>query len=235
MTFRVSEVYASVQGEGPNVGLATVFLRFGGCNLRCPGWPCDTQHAIDPAYRKEWARTSPSDLAEQVIGTAELAGAKIVTLTGGEPFLQRGDDLEELCQQLSDSGYRLEAFTNGTLLYPEWAVENISMIMDWKLPGSGEDPYNEVRYRNIQTLDESSIWHSVKFVCKDESDFHYARSLWSLLPERTRESLNWFYGRVWDGNISDAELVKLVLGYQLPWRLNIQTHNHIWPAHERAR
>lgn len=232
---RVSEVYASVQGEGPAVGETTVFLRFGGCNLRCPGWPCDTQHAIDPAYRKEWKEESPDSLYQRVRTVADLAGARRVTLTGGEPFLQPKEQLRELVSHLGSDGYRLEAFTNGTLDYPDWAVENVSMIMDWKLPGSGEDHANPTRLENLVRLDESSIHHAVKFVCKDLADFYVAVTLWSSLSERIRQSLIWYYGKVWDGDITDAELAAEIMSAKLPWKLNVQLHNYIWPANERGR
>jgi 7-carboxy-7-deazaguanine synthase len=224
-----------VQGEGPNTGRTTVFLRFGGCNLRCPGWPCDTQHAIDPAYREEWTKYSGSDLADEVDKVAELAGAPLVTFTGGEPFLQPRAETDWLGSELVRRGYQLEAFTNGTRPYSDWAVENCSMIMDWKLPGSGEDPHNEIRYANLRMLSATSIWHSVKFVCKNEEDFLTAFSLWSLLDESVQRSLHFFYGRVWDGEITNAKLAELVMRHQLPWRMNVQLHNYIWPANERGR
>ena len=33
-----SEVFISLDGEGPFTGVPTVYMRFGGCNLRCPGF-----------------------------------------------------------------------------------------------------------------------------------------------------------------------------------------------------
>ena len=35
-TYPVVEIFESLQGEGYNTGLDTVFLRFGKCNLKCP-------------------------------------------------------------------------------------------------------------------------------------------------------------------------------------------------------
>ena len=42
---KVSEIFASIQGEGPSAGAAAVFLRLAGCNLRCH-W-CDTKYTWD--------------------------------------------------------------------------------------------------------------------------------------------------------------------------------------------
>lgn len=236
MVVRVSEVYASSQGEGPNVGKTVVFVRFGGCNLRCPGWPCDTQHAIDPKYRKEWAKHSVDDLVERTKQVADMAGARIITLTGGEPFLQPNKDLYDYVMKLKMSGYEIECFSNGTLEYPDWATHHIDFIMDWKLPGSGEDPSNPVRLKNIKRLYQAKHRNNaIKFVIKDELDLHAAHGLWFDNIMRPASSLEVFYGRVWNGDLTNADLVEYVMKNGLPWRLNIQTHNIIWPPNERGR
>lgn len=238
MVLRVSEIYASTQGEGPNVGKTTVFLRFGGCNLRCPGWPCDTEHAINPSFRTEWRKLEVDDVFKETVKVAEIAGAKLITLTGGEPFLQKHSELEILVSMLRENGYQVECFSNGTIEYPDWAMKNIHFIMDWKLPGSGEDHMNETRLKNLvklsNTTDHVPLYpQSVKFVCKNEHDFTLALTLWSVYLKDT--TVRTYYGRVWDGEISNAELVKRVMFFRLPWYLNVQMHNYIWPANERGR
>ncbi|MGE0321573.1 MAG: hypothetical protein AB7S68_04680, partial [Polyangiaceae bacterium] len=42
---RISEVFASIQGEGVSLGAPCVFLRLALCNLRC-SW-CDTKYTWD--------------------------------------------------------------------------------------------------------------------------------------------------------------------------------------------
>ncbi len=234
---RISEVYASTQGEGPNVGKTTVFVRFGGCNLRCPGWPCDTQHAIDPQYRDEWEKLTPEETYARITKVAELAGARSITLTGGEPFLQPERELKALVELLRKDFYEIDCFSNGTIMYPKWAPREIQFIMDWKLPGSGETkfgPYNDTRLVNLSKFKESHIRQSVKFVIKDYGDYVEAKSLYTKYLQ-DMINVDVYYGRVWGSLFTDAELVASVMQDQLPWKLNVQLHNYIWPANERGR
>ena len=39
---KINEIFYSLQGEGYHTGTPAVFIRFSGCNLKCPF--CDTQH-----------------------------------------------------------------------------------------------------------------------------------------------------------------------------------------------
>jgi 7-carboxy-7-deazaguanine synthase len=228
---RLSEVYLSVQGEGPRVGLPTVFVRFAGCNLRCEGWACDTPFAIYPElFRKDSALLDPGDVADRVLQVAE-PGTASICFTGGEPFLQNHDAFFELVRILGQHFDTFEVFTNGTIEFPEWALEWFYFIMDWKMPGSGEDPNNGNRIKNIARLTDGD---AVKFVLKDETDFKCAIKYWEeyLLP--LSADIQTYYGKVWDA-VEDKDLVNWVLSHRLPWRLNLQTHNYIWPPAERRR
>jgi 7-carboxy-7-deazaguanine synthase len=224
--FRVSEVYISTQGEGPNVGIPTVFVRFGGCNLRCAGWPCDTPYAIYPdKYRHEWESVGVDELVARI-----PAWTPNVCLTGGEPFLQNHKLLQDLVFTLNQRGQNVEAFTNGTILYPDWVFTRmITLVMDWKLPGSGEDYLNENRLKNLSQLKRTD---SVKFVIKDRIDYLTAVGMWDEhmnVPNPPQT----FAGVVWDA-MEDKQLVEWILQDKLPWRLNVQVHNHIWDRSQRG-
>lgn len=230
---RISEIYTSLQGEGPRVGLPTIFLRFAGCNLRCPGWPCDTQHAIDPkVYRGLWKEFGVEQIFDMVMEEYRKTGARNVSLTGGEPFLQEAHLLKSLTQLLRQEGLTLEVWTNGTIKWPDWAMYSLSFIMDWKLKGSGEDiNFLEIPMENVTRLTGKDV---VKFTVVSEDDLKEAYNVWSnyLTGRNLIDEPQIFCGPVW-GKMEPKDVASWILQYKLPWRLNLQLHKYIWNPNAR--
>lgn len=100
---RINEIFYSLQGEGYHTGIPAVFVRFSGCNLRCPF--CDTQH-------EEGTLMSDEDIVMEVAKYSTL----VVILTGGEPGLWID---EKLVDALHHEGKYVCIETNGTCLLPE--------------------------------------------------------------------------------------------------------------------
>jgi organic radical activating enzyme len=138
------EVFSSVQGEGPYVGVPTLFVRVGGCDLRC-AW-CDSPQTWQPAAecRLQLARgssdfrTLPNPVSlEEVLAAAEtleLGAHRFVSFTGGEPLLQ-AEALRALAAALRLRGPRIYLETNG--LAADALARTIDCVdvvcMDWKL------------------------------------------------------------------------------------------------------
>lgn len=95
---RVNEIFYSIQGEGRNAGTPAVFVRFSGCNLKCPF--CDT----DFSFYTEMSE-------EEILDKINKYKCDFVVLTGGEPTLQVTPKLLEL---LRKSGKYIAIETNGT-------------------------------------------------------------------------------------------------------------------------
>jgi 7-carboxy-7-deazaguanine synthase len=161
-----------------------------------------------------------------------------ICFTGGEPALQPYEDLELLVKSFTDQGFKIiEAFTNGTIVYPEWWLENIYTVMDWKLPGSGERIDVPERWENASQLNTGDV---IKFTIKDAFDYEIATDLYRQLVQMWSEDEvdpsdrpTIYYGPVW-GAIEPKQLVKWVLGDGYDWKLNLQTHNLIWDREKRG-
>ena len=95
---RVNDIFYSLQGEGRNTGRAAIFIRFAGCNLKCPF--CDTDFS-------QYEEMSDEDILNRI----KSYPSRFVVLTGGEPSLQVDRLLVDL---LHSHGYELAMETNGT-------------------------------------------------------------------------------------------------------------------------
>lgn len=203
----------------------TQFVRFAGCNMRCPLWPCDTPQAIFPSkYIGKYIDVDADELVIRVIAMHHETGAANICLTGGEPFMQPEAQLQQAACTLTERGYTVECFSNGSFIYPDWALENIQFMMDWKLPGSGEGQTKiETRWANAMELKSTD---GIKFVIKDEDDLDAAIGWWTHLKDNGCRAEFWI-GTAWD-RMKEAELVEWLKKMQLPWRLNVQVHKYIW-------
>lgn len=126
----VVSVFRTLQGEGPLVGVPSIFVRLAGCNYLCPA--CDTQ------YTEGRSRQLFDDLAVCVESMTQDSKINQVVLTGGEPFRQNFVPFADL---LLYKDYGLQIETNGTLcsvLFVELAEgapkEQLSVVCSPKGP-----------------------------------------------------------------------------------------------------
>lgn len=120
---KLIEHYLSIQGEGLHPGRPTYFVRFARCNLRC-SW-CDSAYTFGPGKEVPF-RT--------VVSAIQKSRARYVCLTGGEPLLHKNDCLQ-LIRRFPKVHFDIE--TGGSLDIRPYLKPNVSVIMDWKLEGSG--------------------------------------------------------------------------------------------------
>jgi 7-carboxy-7-deazaguanine synthase len=157
---RIHEIFASIQGEGVNTGMPTVFVRTQGCSHDCK-W-CDTTDARDPEGGKEM--TFNAILSE----VRAYPGVARVCLTGGEPLEQ--PNAKMFIQLLLNEGYRVDLETNGSKYLGDIPTHRyLTLSMDVKTPGSGMKELT--RLDNITHLGEKD---QIKFVIADDGDLEYA-------------------------------------------------------------
>lgn len=105
---KISEVFASIQGEGILSGVPSLFIRVSGCNLRCT-W-CDTPYTSWEPSGEEWGIDRILDWV------AQHPAYRHIVLTGGEPMLFA--DSVPLTKALAEAGLHITVETAGTVYQP---------------------------------------------------------------------------------------------------------------------
>lgn len=160
----VIEIFGpTIQGEGPMIGVQTVFVRLGYCDYRC-SW-CDTKYAVESEQVRANARMLlPEDIVEEVqrIGPT----TRWVTLSGGNPVIH---DLESLVSQLKLRGYQVALETQGSV-FRSWVGLCDTVVISPKPPSSGMKVDFSALDKWLQLVPRSHL----KVVVFDDADFEFA-------------------------------------------------------------
>ncbi len=223
-SYRVNHIFYSLQGEGYNTGRAAVFVRFAGCNLRCPF--CDTQFdsftemTVDDiiATMTTVIAASTHDGANPA-RTATIAlpqtSRLLAVLTGGEPTLQVD---ETLVERLHAEGYEVAMESNGTRPAPR--------NLDWLTvsPKSIPLPFHK----------EGKKADELKVVFDEHTNPDtFLSSLFSFHTHNGEDYLQpWLFLQPCDTGDTErnAAIMETCVDYikQHPqWRLSLQTHKLI--------
>jgi 7-carboxy-7-deazaguanine synthase len=127
LTYRIKEIFYTLQGEGGQAGRPAVFCRFTSCNL-WTGRERDRHRAICQFCDTDFVGTdgqgggrfaAAADLAAAVTkawqGEPHPAARRYVVCTGGEPLLQLD---AEAVTALHEEGFEVAIETNGTRPVP---------------------------------------------------------------------------------------------------------------------
>ncbi len=198
---KISEIFFSIQGEGVEIGLPTVFVRLFACDLRCV-W-CDSMYAVEGKDFREMT-------IEEVKAEIERLKCKRVCFTGGEPLIQK-KELETLAKVLADDGYEIVLETSGHKEPPPVFWTDSSLIsMDCKCPGSGME-----RRMKFELFERLRPRDQLKFVIKDEADYKYAKEVLKQYRIRANiifqpvygTSLEWLVQRVLDDRLENVRVL----------------------------
>ena len=220
MVLQVVEKFVSINGEGRRCGQLATFIRFAGCNLNCgycdTAWANDRKVAFDPMT------------AAEVYAYIKETQVTNVTLTGGEPLLQK--DMGQLLELLSeDPELYVEIETNGSVLLSKFSgLENPpSFTMDYKLPSSGME-----RMMALENFNHLTEKDTVKFVSGSMADLEKARELINTynLTEKTSIFISPVFGDIELESIVDFMKDNQMNGINM----QVQLHKIIWDPNERG-
>ncbi len=141
----IMEHFYTLQGEGTHTGMASYFIRIGGCDVGCH-W-CDVKESWDP-------KKHPITPIDEVVQEA-LKFSKTIVLTGGEPLIY---NLDPLCKALNNENCKIHLETSGA--YP------LSGNFDWIClsPKKRSLPLEEVALKA----------NELKVIVYNKSDFRFA-------------------------------------------------------------
>lgn len=99
----ISEIFHSLQGEGPFMGRPATFIRLSGCLPPLCPW-CDTMHAQYAGSKRT---------IQHILNTCVAFNRNMIVITGGEPFLQWKTGLKFLEKSLLEKGFTIQYETSG--------------------------------------------------------------------------------------------------------------------------
>lgn len=212
----VNEIFCSIEGEGKRAGYPCVFVRFAGCNLKCSY--CDTSYAQDA---NEGKKMSVKEIADKV----QSFGFNKVTLTGGEPLLQK--NIFELVSELNARDMQVNIETNGSIgiYHMNCSRGGLFYTVDYKCPSSGMS--HKMNSETFSTLKSEDV---LKFVVGSKEDMEEALRIINIYNPRCHI----FFSPVF-GKIEPVEIVDFIKSHYLKnARVQLQLHKFIWDPQERG-
>ena len=221
--FNVIEKFISVDGEGPTAGELATFIRFQGCNLRCSY--CDTKYSWNEESLINIEVLSAKEIYDYIKDTK----VKNVTLTGGEPLIQKNiGSLLELLNNDKDLVVHIE--TNGSVNIKEFKekYKNIIFILDYKSPSS--NMMKQMDIENFNLIDKKDVY---KFVIGNKEDINKALDIIKLYDLQNRCLV--YFSPVFDSSLTMEEIVDFMKENNLNnVRLQVQLHKIIWDKEVRG-
>lgn len=244
---KVNEIFYSIDGEGRRTGELTTFIRLYGCPLKCSY--CDTRYSCE----KTDENIPYTEMAiEDIINEVNKYPTKNITVTGGEPLIQK--DIKYLLRALSELDYDVNVETSGAIDISEYfelgedninhqlnEYKNVWFTVDYKCPTSGMD--SKMFMDNFKQKFFGTVY---KFVVGSKGDLATAFTVInnnlinrSYIPVDLKEINNLIYLSPVFGQIEPKEIVeymqeKKMVNSSVPIRVQLQLHKFIWKPDKRG-
>lgn len=227
-TYKVNEIFYSIQGEGSGTGEAAVFVRFFGCNRACPF--CDTeQKGFEQLTVAEIIERANDVLKEANIAENPSQGLRIV-LTGGEPTLQIDEALVYTLSDAFNPRPKIQIETNGTMLsrLPENLLSQVFLTIS---PKTLEDALRVAEWLKGPFLLTCCKGAEVKIVSSplfaQDDDLSKTLAIFKDVPVSVSCFLQPLDAGNKEKNTEEVQKCIRVIKSSPKWRLSLQTHKII--------
>lgn len=213
ISYKVVEIFNSIEGEGRRAGLPCTFIRLWGCNLRCSY--CDSMYAVEGTGYTEMT-------LDEILSQVSEFECPSVTVTGGEPLIHK--DINKLLYSLLDSGYDVNVETNGSIK-PPFHLPKLFYTVDFKTWSSGEsDKMNRDIFPFLMCRDV------IKFVVGTEDDLKQVKQFVETVTTRAQIYISPIFGQ-----IEPVQIVDYIKKNKL-WncKVQLQLHKFIWDPNKKG-
>ncbi len=228
---KIVEIFKSIEGEGSRTGYVATFVRSFGCCLRCKY--CDSMYANESQEDQIILDLTPDEIVEE----CKKLKTPYVTLTGGEPLIQK--QMPELIEKLLLNGFLVNIETSGavdTKPFRDHVHNNVSsdlwnnlmFTIDYKSISSGCSD------RMVNTNFSVTLWDRdvVKFVVGSEEDLDQMKEM--VRKIRVYSQCDIFVSPIF-GDIEPKQIVEYLKDNDMfDVRMQLQIHKFIWKPDERG-
>ncbi len=196
LTANLIEIFSAIQGEGINVGTRQIFVRFGGCDLRCHY--CDSEHTWQkqptcsieqtPGQRDFTTHDNPIESSQLLTWIKQQNQPHLhdsISITGGEPLLHAAflaqwlpqvKELTKLPIYLETGGHR-----------PKQLVQVLPYLdlvgMDIKLPSVSGETHWQAHQEFLQLCQAAGVEVFVKMIISQTTNLDELRQAAQLVAD----------------------------------------------------
>tara|TARA_B110000503_G_scaffold32339_1_gene52551 strand:+ start:645 stop:1421 length:777 start_codon:yes stop_codon:yes gene_type:complete len=252
MQYRLSELFFSMQGEGRYAGTPSLWVRSFGCNLKCPGFPCDTEYSWNGDYRDSHDTYTSTEIYNKLKSlitdehnpegclTHPFTGNDIhLVFTGGEPLLKKYQlMIQEVVSMFNADNFfvKFTMETNGTQpltdKFRQWLIEDLNIVPFFSISPKLESVSGEVDAVDVDNINKilNNFSGQLKFVA-DESNT-CEKELFDVIKKiKTNAVFDYDYwvmplGATKEQNLCVAPIVEKY--QQLGFKIATRNHTYIW-------
>lgn len=209
MSLPIVEVFLGLQGEGSRMGVPSIFVRLGGCNLSCQGFGCKIKSPIDGTeltgcdtiravnakhFKNTWDYyDNYYDLVDKITQNIKTFDAHDnaepvdIIFTGGEPMLHHTDPvLINTIEYFYSRGHKICFESNGTIAvdFEKYNIyKNVTFCMSVKMSASGESKEKRWKPEVVNSYLKNTKDSFFKFVLSKESIENEANEVLEFLKQ----------------------------------------------------
>lgn len=259
MKYKLSEMFYSIQGEGKYAGTPSLWVRTFGCNLKCPGFPCDTEYSWNGVYKNDYNSYTSDEIYQHLKSLITndhnpkgslfhpITGNDIhLVFTGGEPLLQKYQTMiREVVDKFLENNHRVyfTVETNGTQQlskeFQDW-LSNTHSIPFFSFSPKLESVSLEKGAVDLENISTILNYHKgqLKFVVS--GDDKCENELLQIVEELKSRIRYKYQHNIWVMPIGETreeqlQIAPIVEKYQqLGFKVATRNHTYIW-SNERNR